>query len=110
MWWLDDESDDAKISAVLEMLARIGRRVGRPLAVASTYVVTLPAFGTSFFKALCIAGIALFLMMLPLGRRPIQFLALALLFYTLAWWLDFVPDPARGLRAFLRDVDHVGTD
>jgi hypothetical protein len=98
MYWLDDESDDAAILAVLATLASIARWVARPIAVASIYVGVLPAFGTSLFKSLCVGGIVLFLMMLPFGRRPLQFVALALLFYTLAWWLEYAPDPAK-LRA-----------
>jgi hypothetical protein len=99
----DDALSDEKADAIINRALAIGWHIARPAIVALIYVATLPALGAPLFKAATIGAIAFVLMLLPLGRRLLQVIAVALLAYALAWWLGALPAPAE-LRALATRV------
>jgi len=63
----------------------------RPGIVAAVYLVTLSALGAPVLKAAVIAVVTFGLVMLPLGSRALQSIAVALLVCTLSIWIDVPP-------------------
>lgn len=99
--WLDgagmtkfDIGNDEHVDRLLE-----GALQGsiRPLIVATIYFVTLSALGAPVLKAAVTAAVVFVLVLLPLGGRVLQGIAILLLICTISIWIDI---PSR---------DHIAT-
>jgi len=95
-----DIGDDEHVDRLLEFILQASVR---PLIVATIYFVTLSALGAPLLRAGVTAAIVLVLILLPLGARILQSIAVLLLVCTLSNWLDI---PSRDHVAALVDLLH----
>ena len=93
-----DISNEEHVDWLIETMLRAS---ARPLVVATIYLVTLSALGAPLLKAAVAAVIAFVLVIMPLGGRLLQGLAVVLLVCTVSIWLDV---PQRATMAALADL------
>jgi hypothetical protein len=93
-----DIHDHEQVDWLLEFIIRGSVR---PLIVATIYFVTLSALGALVLKAAVTAAIVFVLVLMPLGARVVQGIAVVLLICTVSIWIEI---PSRDQVATLVDL------
>jgi hypothetical protein len=66
-----------------------------PAFSVASYFIGMTYFGAPLWKALIVSSIVLLAMKCHFGRRRIAQLAIAVLIFTLAVWVEAIPSPAQ---------------